>query len=448
MQGFTFDAGFQRAVLRLAMIDDEFTHRALQWIRPEHFTSEPLGWIFGAIQEHWRTYQQRMTDLVLREYVRRLPPDRAMRYHHEAELVIALGNVPEHEYVKVQLRDFIQQAIFATAHQYSADLFNRGERSKAYDVMARAQDQIRDVTFESVDRVWLFDSLSDRQLERVREASSPYSSVVTTGIPQLDEMTDGGIHKGEVWAVLAYAKRCKTTWLVNQGFNATRVHHMPTVHFILEGKSGIIASRYDSCFSQELYSKVRRGEIDAQLYRYLAEEYREMRQLLVIRSLTSWDVTILDIQAELAYLKSQGMNPGMVIVDYMDLGRARDSVAGMSELQHQTSFGRDLKRLVDNEEVACWTAWQAQRPKPGAHTREHVISSANVADAYPKVRIVNSYGSLNATDDEMSRGEMRVFWEGHRDAAVNKLWTITNDLARMRMLTSAEEYVPASQQVA
>ena len=78
------------------------------------------------------------------------------------------------------------------------------------------------------------------------------------------------------------------------------------------------------------------------------------------------------------------------------------------------------------------------------HTKEHVLSSSNVADAYAKVRIVDSYGSLNATDDEMDRGEMRLFMEGHREAPVNKLWTITNDLSRMRMVTSAMEYVPPS----
>lgn len=424
------------------MVDDAFAARALQWVQAGHFTTEPLGWVFKLAHEFWQTYQMRLTDIALRDAVRRLPADKAMRYNHEAELVIRLGNVPESTWVKAKLKEFIQQAVFAQAHQQSAELFNRGDQDRAYDLMARAQDRIQDVTFEDVDRIWLFDTLVERQRERVREAMDPFAGVVTTGIPQLDSLCDGGVHQGELWAVLAYAKRCKTTWLINQGFNGTRIHRIPTVHFILEGRGSVIASRYDACFSQELYSSVRRGEIDATLYRYLAQEYADLRRLLVIRTLNEWDVTILDVQAELAYLHSQGFDPGFMVFDYMDLGRARDGAK--SELDHQVAFARDLKRLINNSKMGCWSAWQAQRPKTGAHTKEHVLSQSNVADAYAKVRIVNAWGSLNATDEEMERNEMRVFWEGHRDAAVNKLWTITNDLSRMRMVTSATEYVPPS----
>lgn len=440
---FTFDAPFQRSVLRLMMLDDAFCAKALQYIDKGHFTSESLGWIFKTLSDYWSSYHMRCTEMPLRDAVRRLNPQYASRYAHEVEAVIRCGNVPEREWVKAQLKDFCQQAVFAVAHQQSAQLFNDGKQREAYDVMARAQERIVDIDFDQADRIWLFDELEQRQQKRWREQIDPTTGVFTTGIPELDGLTDGGVHLSELWVVFAYAKRCKTTWLINQGFNATRVHRQPTVHFVLEGKGEQIAARYDSCFSQELYSRVKRGQIDAQLYQQLYEEYMTLRRLMVIRTLNSWDITILDLQAELQYLKSQGFDPNMAIVDYMDLGRARHRVD--SEREHQVAFARDLKRLLNNEEMGGWSAWQAQRPKPGAHTREHVLNSGNVADAYAKVRIVDAYGSLNATDEEMDRGEMRYFQEGHRDAPVNKLWTITNDLARMRMITSAIEYVPPEQ---
>jgi replicative DNA helicase len=437
---FTFDVGFQRAVLRLMQVDDVFFLRAIEWLTPEHFTTEPHGWIFRVFAQHYRDYHQRCTDLVIRDAVRRLPQQVAVRYAAEVENMIALGLVPESLWVKAQLAEFIKQALFAEAHQASAQLFNQGKRQEAYDVTASAQERIIDVTFDDVDRIWLFDELPERQLARVRAQMDPLGRSFTTGIPQLDQITEGGCQRGEVWAVFAYAKRCKSTWLLNQGFHATRLHRRQTVHFVLEGRGEQIAARYDACFSQELYTAVKRGEITSQLYQQLASEYAGLRRLLVIRTLNDWDVTILDLQRELHYLKSQGVVPEMMIVDYMDLGRSRDRVD--SETQHQVAFARDLKRLVNNTEVACWTAWQAVRPPKGAHTKEHVLTSSNVADAYAKVRIVDAFGSLNATDEEMERNEMRVFFEGHRDSPVNKLWTITNDLARMRMITSAVEYIP------
>jgi hypothetical protein len=436
VQPFTFDRGFQRAILRLMMVDDSFAARAFQWIGAEMFTAESFGWMFGVFREHWQTWSMRTTDLVLREAVRQLSQEKAMRFSSEVEQVIALGAVPEGEWVKSQLAEFIKQAIFARAHRESVKPFNDGRTDRAYSIMAAAMERIQEVDFDKVDRVWLFDELDERQRERVRHAMNPMADRFTTGIQQLDSATEGGVHRGELWAVFAYAKRCKTTWLVNQGFNATRIHRRPTLHLLLEGRIDLVAARYDACFSGELYNRVKRGEIDAALYYELQQEYLQLRRLLVIRRLPGWDNTIDDVRAELHFLRSQGFIPEMMITDYMDLGRKRDADRSDSELKHQVGFARDLKRLHENENMAGWSAWQATRPRKGAHTRAHVLTSSNVADAYAKVRVVTAYGSLNATDDEMDDGEMRFFMEGHRDAAVNRLWTIENDLSRMKMALS------------
>lgn len=437
---FAFDAGFQRALLRLMQIDDAFALSCVKWLQPEHFTLEALGWIFKVIAQYTADYQQRCTDNVLRHAVRGLPPQVSARFAAEVEHVISLGVVAEDAWIKAQLTEFVRQAIFAEAHQTSAGLFNSGQRTEAYDVMARAQERIVDVGFVKESRVWLFDELQERQLARIRKASDAGHQGFMTGIRQLDALTDGGVHRGQVWSVFAYAKRCKSTWLTNQGFHATRVHRRPTLHVILEGREEEQSARYDACFSTEQYAAVRRGDIDWQLYQQLAAEYADLRRLLVVRALTDWDTTILDVQKELHYLKSHQFVPEMLILDYADLGRSRDRVD--SETQHQLNFSRDLKRLVNNTELACWTAWQAQRPPKGAHTKEHILTSSDVADSYAKVRIVDSFGSLNATDDEMAQGLMRVFWEGHRSAEVGKIWSITNEIGRMRMATSAVPYEP------
>lgn len=435
MQQLTFDKSFQRAVLRLMMVDDGFAVKAFEWLSHEMFTVPAFGWVFQACREHWVTWSMRATDMVLRENVRRLPQEQALRYSSEVEAIIALGNVPEAEWVKAKLAEFIKQAIFATAHRDSAKPFNAGDTEGAYRLMMEAMERIQDVDFDRVDRSWLFDELDERQRERIRKAMDPGAGCFTTGIHQLDEITEGGVKLGELWAVFAYAKRCKTTWLVNQGFNATRVHRQPTLHLLLEGQIDTVTARYDACFSGELYASVKRGDIDSRLYYELRQEYASLRRLMVVRRLDGWDNTIDDVRGELHYLKSQGFRPQMLITDYMDLGRKRDASKNANELDHQVGFARDLKRLHENEGMAGWSAWQAQRPSKGAHTKEHVLTSANVADAYAKVRIVDAFGSLNATDDEMNEGVMRFFQEGHRDAPVNRLWTITNDLSRMRMAT-------------
>jgi len=439
MVPFSFEVGFQRAILRLMMIDQAFTVKALKWVTPSHFTSEPLGWIYKQFQAYYEEYAGAPTDVVLRDYARRVLGENAVRFSTEVELVIAKGEVPEAEFIKVKLKDFIRQGLFSLAHQDSALLFNDGKQAEAYDIMMRAMESVHEVGFEQDDRIWLADSFYERNRDRVREFMTSMGTSFSTGVSELDQATDGGVAPGELWAVFAYAKRCKTTWLINQGFNALRVHRKKVVHFVLEGSGKQIASRYDACFSQELYSQVKQGRMDPQRYAALSDEYATLRKMCAIRTLNNWDINILHLEGE-NQLASEGFRPELMIVDYMDLGRARGKVDG--EREHQIGFARDLKRLVNNSNLACWSAWQAQRPPKNAHTRIHTLDSSQVADAYAKVRIVDSFGSLNATDEEMAEGTMRLFWEGHRDAPVNQTWQITNDLSRMRMAQSSELWVP------
>jgi replicative DNA helicase len=438
-----FDASFQRAVLRLMMLDEAFTLKAVEYLSPSFFASEALGWTFKTFATYFESYHRRMTEVPLREALRVLPMDRQLRYAGEVEMVILLGPVVEADWIKAQLADFTKKNVFAEAHKAAADLFNAGKRSDAYDAMAQAQDRIQQITFDRVDRSWFFEEIGDRQHARALRQMDFGSQPRSTGIRELDNLTEGGVKPSELWVVFAYAKRCKTTWLLNQGFHSCRMHQIPTLHIALEGKRHQVEDRYDACFSGELYTAVKKGEISQHLYAEMLAEYQRLKGLLVIRVMNEWDITVADIKAEIEQLAAQGFVPGTLIVDYMDLLRSRNKRVD-SETQHQVDSARDLKRLINDLEVACWSAWQAQRPTKGAHEKEHILSSANVADAYAKVRIVDAWGSLNATDDEMKRNEMRVFWEGHRDAMVGKIWVIENEIARMRMLTSAREWIPPS----
>jgi replicative DNA helicase len=431
MAAFDFGVPFQRAVLRLCMVDEAFAHKAMEYLECDHFTTELLGWVFKTMQRYWQMYSRRCTETPLREALRY--EANAPSYLTEIEAIVQLGHVAEADYIKHELQEFCRRQVFAVAHREAARYYNDNQLDKAYDTMGRAQDRMHEIRFDDIDRQWYFEELSERYQKRQRDSFASERETFRTGIDPLDDIT-GGVQPGELWVVFAYAKRCKTTWLVNMGWLATYVDCAPTVHFVLEGKGSQTAARYDARFSRDLYADIKAGRMSATTYQWMQDEFVRRRGLLVIRTLNDWDVNVLHLQAELNELKARGFKPEMSVLDYMDLGRSRTRVE--SETQHQVNFARDYKRLLLQNDMAGWSAWQAQRPKDGAHDKEHVLTSSNVADAYAKVRIVDAYGSLNATDEEMRRGEMRVFFESHRDSPVNQVYRITNDLARMRMITS------------
>ncbi len=436
MSAFDLGPGFERAVIRLSMLDGAFLSRASKLVEAGHFTSPERAWLWSAVLDYWGEYGLPPTDLPLHRAASTQSLDKAPGYLSELERVLERGRVVEGPWVRGEVEEFCRRQIFAVAHRRSAELFNSADHRAAYEVMARAQDEIRDVQFDAKDRQFLFEEFPERQHRRHMALLRESDDVVSTGIPELDNVTDGGVHPGELWSVFAYAKRCKTTWLINQGFHAVRMAGMCVLHVVLEGRGSMIADRYDACFSGDVYASVRRGEFDPAKLRDLHDEYRRCRRLMVVRTINDWDVTAADVRAELLEVRALGYDPRLLIVDYMDLLRSRDRVS--SETQHQVNAARDLTRLVMQEEVAGWSAWQATRPKEGAHDREHVLTSASVADCYAKVRIVEAFGSLNATRAEMREGKMRLYMEEHRDKPLDLRFLIRNDLGRMRMATKSE----------
>lgn len=423
------------------LCDEVFAQQAQRYIDVSFFSLEALGWSFKCFVQYWQTHLASPPPMVLREELRRLDAEKRALYNYEIECIAQPGGVPEADYVKEKLADFAKVNLFAQAHRQSAEIFTRGQYVESYDVMAAALDKIRDITFDRPKRQWYFEELAERQIARFQERNDLSRLPWSTGIDSLDHATNGGVQEGELWAVLAYAKRGKTTFLVNQGGRSCRLERQPTLHIQLEGHGKQIAAKYDSWFSREQYNLVKIGELKPDTYNDMVAEFMRLRSLLVIRTLNDWNVTMDHVVAEYRELKARGFKPRRLILDYVDLLRSRNSrVEG--ETQHQVEASRDLKRFINEEEMHGWTAWQAQRGKPGDNLKEHILTSSNVADAFAKVRIVDSYGSINATDQEWERGEMRVFWENHRDAPVNKLYGCRNDLSTMRMLDWAEEIVP------
>jgi replicative DNA helicase len=392
------------------MNDEAFCMKAMEYLDVDHFTSPALGWTFKKMREHWQAYGRRCDEVPLRESLRMVSPDHAQVLATEVEAIIQIQSVAD-EYIRHELQDFCRRQVFAVAHTESGALWNEGKTDEAYDAMARAQDRIQQIRFDDVDRQWYTNELDQRYRQYQRDGLNAEHELFATGILPLDQACGGGVARGELWVMFAYAKRCKTTWLINMGYNAVAVDGAKVLHFILEGKGKQAAARYDARFSRELYQDIKAGRMSAQVYRYMQQDFAYKRNRL----------------------KALGFEPDMIITDYMDLMRSRTRAD--SETQHQVNSARDLKRFHLQTDTAGWSAWQGQRPKKGAHDKEHILMSSDVADAYAKVRIVDAYGSLNATDDEMRNNKMRIFMESHRDSPVNQLYHVENDLSRMQMVT-------------
>lgn len=423
-----FDVHFQGMLLKLLLEDREFGSALTAHIEPRYFSNPTHQWAWSTARQYLDAYGALPTISYLLSFAAQQDP--SVRDIHVAVLVQVRENpVLDDVAVKSETLEFVRRSIFRQALADGRDMWNAGKYDSAYDLVMQRLDKVRTVSVLPVRRSWLGEGFADRHVRR----QDPQQKLlaIPTAIPELDKVLDGGLHPGELGIWLAYPKAGKTVMMVNLAMTAARASRKRVLYAVLEGSLSYIENRFDTLLTDELYSNVKRGNVDAGKYATAFQEAQQLRDLCVIRDFTDgWDTNITHIDEEVRELRRvYGFDPELIVVDYVDLMRARHRHD--SETQEQKAAVQDLKALA-NKGYAVWTASQVQRPKDDSYMEtQGKLTSRNIADCYAKVRVADFVGSINQTTQEREQGTMRLFAELYRDGAANVDIVASSDFDRM-----------------
>jgi replicative DNA helicase len=437
-QGVPFSPDVQAHIFRMLLEDPPLGDAVAQSCGVEFFTVDPLKWFWWQALVYRQTYGRFPSMLVLRDLASRMPATHANLYVGYLDWIRNLPRA-DLEWLRDQAIDFVKKVVFRKAIIDSRDLHNAGKWIEAYDLMRERMGAIEAVTFTKVDREWLAEGFVERV---ARRSDVSTTDVIGTGFPKFDKLLGGGAEPGFFGLWQARAKKGKTTLLINLGAVAMRVYAKKVVHFTLETSTGLIAARYDSIFTGELYSLVKKGDIDAKKYASAAAELSHLRGYGLVRSLIGYNTTILDVDRELRELE-QGFNfiPDVVVLDYIDLLKPRVPIE--NETRSQIAATQDFSTLVKQGEFVGWSASQGNRPPKNDLDEDPVLlTQADVADAYGKVRIPDFFGSLNQTKQEREQKMARLYIELVRDGPSNEIIHIKADFDHMSMSPIADDKIP------
>lgn len=428
---FPLDVDFQGQLLKSLLGDDRgFAMAISDHIKPSYFTNQVHQWAWAHAQEYRRDYGAFPTISYLIN----------LAYQHPAWKdvgTVTLVQVRERpvtdvEAVRAQALEFIRRCIFKQSIMDSRDLYNAGKFDAAYDHWREQARKLESVSWAPVKRSWIADEFVDRHI--LRQDPDYRGRAVATGIPDLDNILEGGLRPGEMGLWIAYSKAGKSSLLPSLGMVAARTQQKKVLHCVLEGGLRYIDQRYDTMLMDELYVNVKRGEVDSHKYATAYQEALRMRRTIVTRDFTDgWGCNVLHIEEELRDLeKNFEFVPDLLIVDYVDIMLSRDPTL-QKPVEIQKAAAKDLKSLTAHGPgYALWTASQVQRPKgDDTDTIQDLLTSRHIADCYDKVRVADFIGSLNQTRAERQQGVMRLFAELYRDGAADKVIEIKAEFERM-----------------
>ncbi len=311
--------------------------------------------------------------------------------------------IDDEQFIKDTALDFCRKQTLKVAMVEVMPLVN----SCSFEKIAKI---ITDATQKGADNNFGYDYKVDFEERFLPNIRNP----VSTGWPEIDRITRGGMGEGDLVVVIGASGAGKSHCLVHFGAAALK-QGKNVVHYTMELSSTTIALRYDSCLTGY--------EID-KLYRH-KQEVHEMvdgiQKRLIVKEYPARKATPATISAHLAKLKQHGIEPGAIIVDYADLLR---SVNSYGEKRHDLeSIYEDLRAIGKEYGVPVYTVSQGNR----SAVNKEIITSEEISEAYSKCFVSDFIMSLSRTTQDKASNGGRFFIIKNRNGPDGMVFPISFD---------------------
>lgn len=280
--------------------------------------------------------------------------------------------------------------------------------------MERVSDEWKEIMLLDISgkRQEVINIIDDADIKR-EELSSLHTNVIPTGFAELDEITGGGLGKGEVGLHAHLSGSGKTLWLTNLATNYTRRRY--NVLFIaLEELKNRMILRFEQAMLQQTRSNILTGStLNVENFNKFQSFYQQNRQHfgnLFFARYSPRTATPAKIEQVISdTIIRQGVPIDVVVIDYPDL--LRNPQATGNESEDGGKLFEEIRRIAQEYNVVMWAASQLNRSARSAaiKTGEHIEGSVRKINAVELVLVGNQ------SEDEYNAGYTRLYVEKIRN---------------------------------
>ena len=248
-----------------------------------------------------------------------------------------------------------------------------------------------------------------------------FRNPVSSGWPVVDSLTKGGLGSGELGMVIAPTGAGKSMVLCHLGAAALK-EGKNVVHYTLELSDKVVANRYDSCITKiplnDLHS--RKEEI--------MDIVLDVEGSLTVKEYPTKSASVVTIRNHLEKIKSRGVSPELIIVDYADL--LKPAGDPRAEKRHQLeSLYEDLRALAQEYKCPVWTASQTNRTALNAE----VITIESISEALNKCFVADFIVSVSRTMQDREANTGRLIVNKNRNGPDGMLYDMFMDTSNIQI---------------
>ena len=336
----SYGYAFQIKVITALMTDKGFLQQISDILTPTYFESDANQWVVNATLEYFKEYKTTPTLEVMKVKLQDVDNDvLATQIKEHLKDAWKYTEATDLDFIKQQALDFCKNQEIKKAIIASVDLLKIG---KYDEIKAKIDAALKSGGDKDIGHDYM-SSIDERYAESVRYTKETPWDIV-------NELTSGGLGKGELGVFVAPAGIGKSWGLINIGAHAVK-KGMTVIHYTLELNAAYVGLRYDSVVT---------GIANQNLKHYQDQVKSELGKLagkLVIKYYPTKTCSVMGLRAHIEKCIMQGMKPDVIIVDYADLLRGH----GQEKRHELEGIYEDLRGLAGEYEVPVWTASQANR---------------------------------------------------------------------------------------
>lgn len=379
-----YGPAFQMKVISSLLTHKEFVQNINDVLSDEYFSNPAHKWIINEILKYYEKYHTTISMDILKVEMKKLDNE-VLKVSVKEQLREAYkADVDDLQYVQEEFSTFCKNQQLKKALLNSVDLLKAGDYDSIKYMIESAMKAGAD---KNIGHEYKRDTES-----RYRE---DHRKVVPTPWPEINELIQGGLGNGDLGLIFGNPGGGKSWTLVALGGYAVKMGYN-VIHYTLELSEAYTGRRYDAFFTGVAVDQLEKHKAS------IEELTSTMEGELIIREFPMGKTTIGTIEAHIQKVKGMGIEPDLIIIDYIDLLSTRKrNVDRKGEIDDIYTSTKGLARELN---IPIWSVSQVNR----AGAKDDVIEGDKAAGSYDKMMITDLSISLSRKKEDKVNGTGRL----------------------------------------
>jgi replicative DNA helicase len=391
---FAETADYERKVLAQMLAAPQFCEVAGNALSGEDFSTKINQYYFSKLSEaEIHLTPTTLKEEILKDARAKLIKKDDVSQYTESFRVVSQAPVPaEVDYINKHMINFIRRQACVRAVLDSPGLLEQGEFSEVERRIVEAANAGADIMSMGLDYFSGYQSRIANRVHREKERK------LATGIPELDELTYGGLKTKQLGLTVGGTGRGKSLFLQWLARVAVLLGKK-VVYYTFELSDEDMADRFDSMFAHIKPSGLQ--DHSSQALRELSKYHKRFGSSLFIKEYPEDEVTVPELKAHLMQLTAQGFMPDLVIVDYVDLIKPHRTYNDIN--QEQATVIKALRGLAKSLNTRVWTACQLNRSGLSMETPDEGSIAGGISRLFTCDLALFMAQTLEEREDEIMR---------------------------------------------